>query len=81
MCGHTVVTSKSASLDKRDWVLGFLKPQEAWPAPPGSGKFSESQEDINSCKRVKVKPDLHFCVETDYDINLRPEIISWSPQN
>ena len=31
------------------------------------------------CKKAEVKPELHFCSQTDNDISLQPGIISGSP--
>ena len=35
----------------------------------------------NSILKVNEKPELHFCVQTDDDAHLWPEIISGGPQS
>ena len=40
-----------------------------------------SEENKQHCKSIKVKPELHFCTQTDDDISLQPGVLSGNPQN
>ena len=66
---------------EKEWVLEFLEPLGAWPAPSDLRNSYDSQGETNSIIKVKVKPERHFCMRTDDDISLHPGIISRSPQN
>ena len=54
---------------KREWVLDSFKPLRIWGQPLGSKKSYNSQGETNSIVKVKVKPELHFCEQTDDDIS------------
>ena len=45
------------------------------------GPEENSQDETNSLVNVKVKPELHFCGQTDDGISWRPGIIIGSAQN
>ena len=45
------------------------------------GPEKNSQDETNSLVKGKVKPELHFCVQTDDDISGRPGIITGSAPN
>ena len=45
------------------------------------GPEKNSQDEIHSLVKVKVKPELHFCGQTDDGISWRPGIIIGSAQN
>ena len=58
-----------------------LKPLKAWPdpLPQESKKSYNSQGETNII--IKVKPELHFCMQTDDDISVQPGFTSRNPQN
>ena len=45
------------------------------------GPEKNSQDETNSLVKVKFKPELHFCGQTDDDISFQPGIINWSSTN
>ena len=60
-------------------ALGILEPLEVWPTTWGLKKPFDSQDKWH-WKKVKVKQELHFSVQTDDNISLQPGIISRSPR-
>ena len=71
-----IVTGTLSALDKGgsgSW--NFLEPPEVLSALPGC---YDSQGETNSIVKVKEKPELYFCRQTDDDNSLWPGIIRGS---
>ena len=58
----------------------ILGAPEVWPVPQGLRSL-DSQGEANSIIKVKEKPELNFCVQTDDDISLWPGIINESEKS
>ena len=64
------------TLDKKGSASWNFGGPGSLASPPGSKKSCDSQGETNSIVKVKEKPELNFCVQTDDDISLWPGIIN-----
>ena len=77
---HQLSSASQEAHSLREGVgLGIFS--SPWRSVHLQGPEKNSQDETHSLVKVKVKPELHFCGQTDDGISWRPGIIIGSAQN
>ena len=76
LCLPATTASQEPFQIRKGVDFGILETLEVWPTNQLMKSFDS--QDKQHCKKINVKPELHFCMQTDDDI--RPGIISKNPR-